>query len=103
MERNFTFNITTERYIKVKEYCNNISQFINESIDINLKQKETKHLSDFIYYIGFPLLCFVGCVGITIYLSDIFFYIVTSVVGIYFIILIFLFYNKYRGIKWQKK
>ena len=100
MERNFTFNITTERYKKVKEHCDNISQFINESIDINIKRIETKHLSDFIYYIGFPFLCLLGSIAITLYLGSLIFYIITGIIGVYLIILIFLFYNKYRGVKW---
>ena len=101
-KRGFSFNIGQERLDKIKTHIYNpdtVTNFITRAIDHELVNLETKHLSDFIYYIGFPTLAFLGMVAVTLILPSLFFYILTSVVGVYIIILFYLFYNKYRKVK----
>jgi len=103
MERNFTFNITIERHKKVKKHIKNpdtIATFINKSIDQRIKMLETKYLSDFIYYLGFPTLMFLGMVSLSLVFPNWLFYVLTVIIGIYIVILFYLFYNKYRGVKY---
>ena len=105
MSRNFTFDITDNRYEKVKSFVDknkrypSIGYFINYIIDKEIDNRKEKILTDFIYYIGFPFLCFIGCIGLTFYFNDFFFYIISGVIGIYLIILCFVFYKKYFGEK----
>lgn len=102
MDRSFTFNIGLERLTKIKKHVTNpdtVTNFITRSIDHEITNLETRHLSDFIYYIGFPTLAFLGMVSVTLMFPSLFFYILTGVIGVYIIILFFLFYNKYKKVK----
>lgn len=101
MDRTFTFDITKERYNRVKKQSSNISLFINQSIDFYIIHLQTRHLQDFMYMIGLPFLVFLIMTGLTLYFATLFFYLLTSISGIYFTIFVFLFYNKYRGVKWR--
>lgn len=102
-----SFSTTDERVSKIDSLVKtgmspDRSTFINTSIDFYMRHIETKYLSDFIYYIGFPFLALVLCVGFTMIFLSWFFYLITIMIGAYLIILIFLFYKKYRGRVWQK-
>jgi len=106
LDRSFTFNIGKERLDKIKKIIKNpetISDFINGSIDIRIKTLETRYMSDFIYYLGLPLLGFLGAVYLALTYPSWFFFIIMTVIGFYIVVLFFLFYNKYRGgKKWLK-
>ena len=103
----FTFTPTEERLEKIKKHIPNpdtpdtisISKFINRAIDYKIKNIETRHLSDFIYYLGLPTLAFLGMLFLSLTLLNLFFYILTTVIGGYIVILFFLFYNKYKKVK----
>lgn len=99
MHRNFTFDIETERYSKVKKHSSNISSFINTSIDFYLRHLETKYMQDMMYMIGIPFFMFLVTTGLTLYFATMFFFVLTVLAGIYFIIFTYLFYYKYRGVK----
>jgi hypothetical protein len=100
-----TFTIGNDRYKRVEDYVKNnkafpnMSFFINYSIDFFMDHRHNKFISDFIYYLGFPFLAFLGLVGITLLFPTLFFYILLVIVGIYLIVLFYLFYNKYKGVK----
>jgi len=103
MDRSFCFDITSKRLEKVKKVVENhnmfptVSTFINKSIDFYLEHLRTRFLSELMYYIGFPALAFIGLIGITLLFPTLFLYIITGILGVYLLILGFLFYNKYRG------
>jgi hypothetical protein len=103
MNRNFTFDMTQERYERIKEYVekhkafNSMGFFLNYAADFYIDHRRSKQLSDFLYYIGFPLVAFICFISLMLYFSDFFFYILTSIIGVYLIILCYLFVNKYRG------
>jgi len=79
------------------------STFINQSIDFMIKTHESKRAIDFMYFISIPLLFFLITVGLTLYLASLFFYLLMGISGIYLVLFTFLFYNKYRGVRWQKE
>jgi len=108
LDRSFTFDITKNRLERIKKLIKNpdtISNFINRSIDKEIRTLETRYLSDFIYYLGLPTLAFLGMIYISLTYPTFFFFIIMSVLGFYIIVLFFLFYNKYRGGKklWRKE
>ena len=95
----YRIKITVYYIKKLIKNPDTISNFINHAIDIRIKTLETKYMSDFIYYLGLPTLAFLGMVFISLTFPTWFFSILTGVIGLYIIILFFLFYNKYRGKK----
>jgi len=97
----FTFSTTQHRLNKIEKLNRypSKSDFINKAIDLYVEQIETRYLSDFIYYIGFPLLGFLGFIGLTLYFATPFFYLCTMIISIYIIILNFLFFKKYKKVK----
>ena len=103
MHRNFTFNIETERYKKVKQHSNNVSTFINTSIDYYMKHLETKFIQDMMYMIGLPFFIFLIMTGLTLYFVTIYFFVLTGISGIYFMIFAYLFYYKYKEVKISQK
>jgi len=95
----FTLWTTNTRLDKIKPLVKNpetISSFINRAIDHEIHNIETKYLSDFIYYLGLPTLAFLSMVFICLYFALLFLYIITVVLGIYIIVLFYLFYNKHH-------
>jgi len=101
----FTLWTTKTRLDKIKTFVSNpdtISNFINKAIDHELHNLETRYMSDFIYYLGFPTLAFLGMVFLSLSYLNLFFYIITVIIGIYIVVLFFLFYNKYHK-KEEKK
>jgi len=97
--KNFSFSTTTERLNKIENIIKNpetMSSFINRAIDHEIHNIETKYLSDFIYYLGLPTLAFLSMVFICLYFALLFLYIITVVLGIYIIVLFYLFYNKHH-------
>lgn len=75
------------------------STFINTSIDFMIKTQESKRIVDFMYFVSVPILFFLITVGLTLYLASMFFYLLTGISGIYLVLFTFLFYDKYRGVK----
>jgi len=95
----FNFSTTSERLEKI-ERLNGFpskSDFINRALDFYIEHLETRYLIDFMYYIGFPFLALLGFVGLSMFFANWFFYICTIIVGIYIIILAFLFGHKYKN------
>ena len=99
----FNFSTTSKRLEKIDQLnsFNSKSDFINKALDMYIEHIETKYLSDFIYYIGFPFLAFISFIGFSIYLVNWFFYVCTIIVGLYLCILVFLFARKYSRRKKQ--
>jgi len=97
----FSLSTTVKRLQEIERInpYNCKSDFINKAVDIHIKSLKTRYLSDLFYYIALPFLSFMGFIGITLYLADMFFTILTCIVGIYLIILVFLFYDKYKKVK----
>ena len=89
---------TIDSFVKTG-YSPDRSTFINTAIDFYLNHIRTKYLTDFMYFFGIPFFIFLVSVGITLYFSNMFFYVISSISGIYLIIFFYLFYNKYRGVK----
>ena len=103
-----SFSTTDDRLQKIDTFIKNgmspdRSTFINKSIDYMVKTYESQFIIDFMYFISIPLLFFLIVIGLTIYLASIFFYLLSGISGIYLVLFVFLFYNKYRGVKWQIK
>jgi len=86
-----------DTFIKKNKHIKDRSDIINKSLDFFIQHIETKFLSDFIYYIGLPSLAFIGSIFLTFYLTDIIFYIIAAIIGVYLVILVYLFRYKYRG------
>ena len=104
MDKTFSFVITEQRHEKVKKIhdknkSDSMADIINTAIDFYLNHLETKYLMDMMYFFGIPFFIFLTAVGITLYFSNMFFYVVSGVSGIYLVIFFYLFYNKYRGVK----
>lgn len=101
METRFTFTIGSERLEKVKRLTKKgpINDFINSALDFYITHLETKFMSELMYYVAFPFLAFFGCLILTIILEHILFYILSGIMGVYLIILIYLFYSKYGKVK----
>jgi len=107
MKTGFSLSTTVERMSRVDEFIGNSNYadraaFINDAIDKFFESYNAKFVIDFMYFIGVPLFLFLISIGLTLYLVSLFFYILTGISGIYLMIFFFLFYNKYKGIKWQK-
>jgi len=77
-----------------------VSTCINESIDLNRRGIENKKSIEFMYFICIPLGLFLGCLGLSLHLASLFFYIVSVIFGFYLMIFVYLFYNKYRSVKY---
>lgn len=99
MDRSFTFNITEERYNEIKKYLKNpetVTSFVNNSIDNQIENIKSRYLIDFIWYLGMPTLGFLGMVSICLLYPTLFFFIITIILGVYIVILFYVFYNKYH-------
>jgi len=99
-----SFSTSDERLDKIDSFIKNghtsdRSTFINQSIDFYFRSLESKKIIDFMYLISIPFLFFLTTIGITLFFASLFFYIVSTVSGIYLIIFFYLFYNRYRGVK----
>ena len=93
----FTISTTTELIEEIKKHTdNNISSFFNKAACFQLNQYKLQRQTEFMWYIALPFLGFIGCIGATLYFESIFFFILMSVSGIYLIIFITIFINKYR-------
>ena len=97
----FTISTTTELIDEINKlignkHYNNISDFFNKTGWSQINDIRNRFFSDFIYYLGFPTLAFLGLVFLSITLINLFFYILTIIVGIYIVVLFHLFYNKYH-------
>jgi len=107
MKTAFSLATTTERMNKVESFVGNNNYtdkaaVINAAMDKFFELYDSKYVIDFMYFIGVPLFLFLVSVGLTLYLASLFFYIIAGIAGIYLMIFFFLFYNRYKGIKWQK-
>jgi hypothetical protein len=106
MKPPISFNLDDERISKLDSLIKNggfkdRTDCIVKSLDFMFKTLESKHLIDFMYFVSIPFLFFLVVIGLTLYLTSLFFYIMSAISGIYLIIFFYLFYNKYRGVKWQ--
>ena len=85
MDARFSLYIPSEKLEKIKRLSKKRAitnnDFVNQAIDFYLNHLETKFLSEFMYYIGFPTIAFIGLVGVTLFFATIFFYILTAVTG----------------------
>jgi len=95
----FSISTTNERLNEIERInpYNCKSDFINKAIDVHIKTLKTRYLSDVLYYIGIPLLALIGLFGLSLYFKEMFFVLLTAIVGIYLVVLVVLFYDKYRG------
>lgn len=98
----FTISTTTEllkdiNVLITKNQFKNTSDFFNKTGLARVNDLKSRYLSDFIYYLGFPTLAFLSMVFVCLTFPSFFIYIITIIVGIYIVILFYLFYNKYRG------
>jgi len=103
-----SFSTTDDRVQKINTFvkagfASDRSTFINKSIDHMFKTLETTIIIDFMYFISIPLLFFLITLGITLYFASVFFYLLMGIAGIYLMVFVFMFYNKYRGVKWHLK
>ena len=99
MGERLTFTITEERHKKIIPLIKNpetITSFVNNAIDHEIHNRKTRFMSDFIYYLGFPTLAFLGLVFLSLTFMNLFFYVLTVILGSYIVVLFFLFYNKYH-------
>lgn len=109
MVSKISISTSDERLRKIDSFLKKTSKFqdrsslINKAIDFYFQHIETKSLSDFIYYIGLPSVAFIACIFLTFYLTEVVFFILSAVIGIYLIILGYLYNYKYRGKIWQKE
>jgi len=76
------------------------STVINTAIDELLKKYKSIIYVDFLYWICIPLFMVLVCIGLTLYTASIFFYSILVIAAIYLIVFIFLFYDKYKGVKY---
>lgn len=100
-----SISITDDRIKKIDSFVEadiyrDRSAFITQSVDLMIKTLESKRTIDFMYFIGMPLFFFLVCVGLTLYLASLFFYLLTGISGIYLVLFVFVFHNKYRGVKY---
>jgi len=95
-----TLNIV-DKFIKRKHFKNRAEGF-NTSVRKYDVLYESNLLVDFMYTIGLGLFLFIIGMGLSLWTSSLFFYIVTCLGGFYLIVLIFVFYKKYEGLKWHK-
>ena len=86
-----------DAFVKTGTYPDR-STFINISLDHMFKSIESKRILDFMYFVSIPFLFFLITLGITLYFGSLFFYVLSSVSGVYLIVFFYLFYNKYRGV-----
>ena len=98
----FTISTSTELLNEInilikKEQFKNTSDFFNKTGLARVNDFKSRYLSDFIYYLGFSTLAFLSMVFLSLTFLSLFFYIITIILGIYLVILFYLFYNKYRG------
>jgi hypothetical protein len=99
-----TFSSTSERIQKVdtlvqQGYYPDRSTFINTGIDFLLKTHNTNRVMDFLYFIFPGVFFFLGCIGATLFLRSLFFFVLTGISGLYLMVFIYLYYNKYKGVK----
>jgi len=96
----FTISTTEELIGKIKEKNPNISNFFNEAALYRLSEQKTQKRVEFMWFIALPFLAFLGLLYLTLYLKDMFFYILMAILAIYLIIFIYLFVDKhYRSKK----
>jgi hypothetical protein len=98
------FSSSVERITKIdnlvkKGFYPDRSTFINKSIDLHFKELETKKYLDFMYFVSIPFGLFLGCLGLTFTLKSLFWYILSSIFGVYLVVFLFLFISKYREVK----
>ena len=75
------------------------STFINTAIDFLIKTHKNNIFVDFLHYVFPGVFFFLGCIGATLYLRSLFFYVLTGISGLYLMVFIYLFYDKYKGVK----
>jgi len=105
----FTLWTTVEVIEEVKNIVKNnknyptIASYINKAIYFYNKRNQEQKSIEFMYFICIPLGLFLGCIGLSLHLASLFFYIISVIFGIYLMVFVYLFYNKYfRGNKvWQ--
>ena len=107
MQTSFSLSTTSERIDKIDSFIKEgmyttKKDFINDAIDKFFELHNTNYTIDFMYFIGVPLFLFLVSIGLTLYFSSLFWYIITGISGIYLMVFVYLFYDKYKGIKWQK-
>jgi len=96
---------TTEQLIDnidilIEKGCyKDFSSFMNIAADLLIKTHKNNIVVDFLHYIFSGVFFFLGCVGATFYLRSLFFYVLTGISGVYLMVFIFLFYDKYKGVK----
>ena len=101
-----SFSTTDERMNKIDSLVEHgvfadRSTGINQAIDFFFKTNEIRRTVDFMYFVSIPFLFFLITLGITLYFGNLFFYVLFAVSGMYLFIFFYLFYNKYRGVRWR--
>lgn len=92
----FTISTSTELIEEIKKHTDNVSSFFNGAVRFQLNQYRTQRQTEFMWYIALPFLGFIGCIGATLFFESIFFFILMAVSGIYLIVFITIYINKYR-------
>jgi len=103
-----SFSTTNERLQKIDAFVQNKmfpdrSTCINAGIDLLVKDIEIGRTVEIMYNISLPLFFFLVTIGLTLFLRSLFFYVISGIMGLYLMVFIFLFYKKYRGIRWQRE
>ncbi len=98
------FSSTTERIDRIDNLVSNgfypnRSTFINTSIDFLLRTHDINRIVDFLYFVAPGVFFFLGCVGLTLFLRSVFFFVLTGISAIYLMVFFYLYYNKYKGVK----
>ena len=77
------------------------SACINAALNLFFKDRETQRTVDFLQYITLPLFFLIVTIGLSLYIVNIFFYILACLAGIYMMIFIYMYYSKYKSLKWE--
>ena len=85
-------------YVK-KGFYKDVSTFFNMGATLLIKTHKNNNIVDFLHYVFPGVFFFLGCVGTTLYLGSLFFYILTGISGMYLMVFVYLFYDKYKGVK----
>lgn len=91
----FTISTDTELLNWIKTQTDNVSNYFNDAVKYKKNEYKNRKKTEFMYYIGLPFLGVIGSIAATLYFLSLFFYILTSIISIYLMVFIFLYYDKY--------
>ena len=72
---------------------------INTALTLLIKTHNTNRIIDFLQFVFPGVIFFLGCIGATLFLRSLFFFVLSGISGLYLMVFIYLFYDKYKGVK----